>query len=173
LAVLGRDAEVGRERELESHPHRPFLDRRDDRFPGALGGGHVPGQVMHSVALDPEEARNVAARRVETVGPSDHDDADFRVLVHGGNDRRDLGASLEGNDVHRRPVEDQIAGARLGILLPAQPVEVLRVVHHDAFSCPNAEWPSGLSFGIEAFRCMSDKSIRNCSRGRGPTTLFI
>src|SRR5204863_7682254 len=56
LAVLGRDAEVGRERELESYPHRPFLNRRVDRFPGELGGGYVPGQVMHSVALDLEEA---------------------------------------------------------------------------------------------------------------------
>ena len=61
-------------------------------FLARSGRRDVPGEVVHAVARHLEKAGDVAARAVEAVGAADDDDADVRILVHGGDELCDLRA---------------------------------------------------------------------------------
>lgn len=99
LEVVGGDAEVACQRELEPDAERIAVQARDHRLRAALGRGDVPREARQVVRGALEEARDVAARRERGSGAAEHDHAHALVLpelVEGG---RELLARRHGDPV--------------------------------------------------------------------------
>src|SRR3984893_14616538 len=104
-------------------------------------------QIVHPVLTDLEETGDIAAGAVDAVRPANDDHADLRIVIHGSDDGSDLRARPEADHVHRRPVEDEIAGSGARVLFPAQTIKLGRVTRHLSLrllcnSHRNAPWPS-------------------------------
>ncbi len=78
----------------------------------------MPSRAIAGKRLD------VAARGIDAAGAADHHHAHVRVLAERLDDGGDLAAAAVGDDVQRRPVEDEPADLAPGIHLVAQAVEV-------------------------------------------------
>src|SRR5262245_57436297 len=175
--ILGRDTDVARHRQLETHTHCILFEHADDRLRAPLGRGDVPGEMGHPVALDLRERLDVATGGVHAVLSADHDDADVRILAERVHDRGDLTASAIGHHVERWPIEPEKADLLLWIDFIVQPIEfaqdrsaLFRVVLAHEFSFTVTLLPSHASYS--PVRNLRRSSLPDAERGMALTNTY-
>src|SRR6185312_2981804 len=107
LRVVGGDAEVAGERQLEPDAEAVALDARDHRLREPLGGGDVPGEPGELFRRGLEKSSDVAACAEVPACAGDHDEADAVVAGQLGEEVRELPTRGERHAVHLRRVVER------------------------------------------------------------------
>ena len=156
LDVVGRDAEVAGERELEADAEGVALQLRDHRLRAALRRGDVPVQARELLRARLEEAGDVAAGGERPAGAGDDDEAHGLVGAELAEHLVELGARAERHAVELAgDVERDRRHAALG--LDAEALVLGHVVTLSSRRSRRSSLPDGL---------LGRSSTKRYSRGR-------
>ncbi|MNF41831.1 hypothetical protein D3C84_228690 [compost metagenome] len=110
---LRRNAEIAGQGQFETDAEGVTTVGNDHRFFATCRCRDVPGQLRNVFRRRFEEALDVATAGEVFTHRAQHDDAHVLVCIEGFEDQAQLIALPHGNDVQRRPVEDDV-GALAG-----------------------------------------------------------
>jgi hypothetical protein len=120
------DAEIARQRQLETHAEAEAAIGRDYRLGAARGRRDVPGELRYVLRRGFQKALDVAAARKMLALRAHNDHAHAVVLVEGFEHGAQLVACVHRNDVERRPMQDDVRALALRVDFDREAVEVLQ-----------------------------------------------
>ena len=160
LEVVGRDAKVAGERELEPDAEAVPVQRRDHRLRAALRRRDVVREARDVPGRALEEAGDVAARGERLARAREHDEADGVVAVELLEDAAQLVARVHRHAVElARDVERDRRDAALGVALDP---EAVVLAHVSSRSMRRRIFPDGL-FGSSETKRYSRGRLKRAS----------
>jgi hypothetical protein len=142
LEVVGGEAKVAGERELEPNSEAVALERRDHRLGAALGGGDVVRKPRDVPRRSLEEARDVASGGECTARAAQDDEPNALVSVELLEHAAELVARVHGDAIEfAGHVERDGRDAALGVVLDPEPVVL---AHSLSRSMRRRIFPDGL-----------------------------